>query len=36
MTKKYKDKTKDLSHIKSYIYKQKGHYTNKYSEKPKN
>lgn len=33
---KEKDKTKDLSYIKCYTCKQKGHYTNKYSEKSKN
>ncbi len=34
--KKDKDKSKDLSHIKCYTYKQKGHYTNKCPEKSKN
>ncbi len=34
--KKDKDKVKDLSHIKYYIYKQKGHYTNICPEKVKN
>ena len=32
---KNKDKTKDLNHIKYYIYKQKSHYVNKYSKKTK-
>ncbi len=36
VAKKDKDKAKDLSHIKCYTYKQKSHYTNKYSEKSKN
>ncbi len=33
---KDKDKAKDLSHIKCYTYKQKGHYANKCPEKSKN
>ena len=33
---KNKDKIKDLSHIEYYTCKQKGHYTNKCFEKPKN
>ena len=36
VAKKDKDTAKDLSHIKCYIYKQKDHYVNKYSKKPKN
>ena len=36
IAKKNNDKTKNLSHIKCYICKQKGHYTNKYPKKPKN
>ena len=36
IAKKNKDKTKDLSHIKCYTCKQKGHYANKCPKKPKN
>ena len=36
VTKKDKDKSKDLSYIKCYIYKEKGYYTNKCLEKSKN
>ena len=36
VVKKDKDKTKDLSHIKCYTCKQKGHYVNKYPKKLKN
>ncbi len=36
VAKKDKDKAKDLSHIKCYTCKQKGHYTNKCLEKSKN
>ncbi len=36
VTKKDKDKAKNLSYIKCYTCKQKGHYTNKYPKKPKN
>ena len=36
VAKKDKDKTKDLSYFKCYTCKQKGHYVNKYPEKPKN
>ena len=36
IAKKDKDKTKDLSYIKYYTCKQKGYYTNKCLEKPKN
>ncbi len=35
VAKKDKDKTKDLSYIKCYTYKQKGYYANKCSKKPK-
>ncbi len=35
VAKKDKDKAKDLSHIKCYTCKQKGHYTNKYHKKSK-
>lgn len=36
IAKKDKNKAKDLSHIKCYICKKKGHYTKKYLEKPRN
>ena len=36
VAKKDKDKAKDLSQIKCYTYKQKGHYANKCFKKPKN
>lgn len=36
VAKKKKDKVKDLSYIKCYTYKQKGHYANKCSQKSKN
>ena len=36
IVKKDKDKVKDLSHVKCYICKQKGHYANKCPAKPKN
>ncbi len=36
VAKKDKDKAKDLSHIKYYTCKQKGHYANKCPEKVKN
>ena len=36
VVKKDKDKAKDLSHIKYYTCKQKGHYANKCLDKPKN
>ena len=36
VTKKDKDKAKDLSHVKCYTCKQKGHYANKCPDKPKN
>ena len=36
ITKKDKNKNKDLCHVKCYIYKQKGHYVNMYPKKPKN
>ncbi len=36
VAKKNKDKTKNLSYIKYYTYKQKDHYANKCPKKPKN
>lgn len=36
MVKKNKNKAKDLSYIKYYIYKQKDHYANKCLKKSKN
>ncbi len=36
VVKKDKDKANDLSHVECYTYKQKGHYANKYPDKPKN
>ncbi len=36
VAKKDKNKAKDLSHIKCYTYKLKGHYANKCPDKPKN
>ncbi len=36
VAKKDKDKAKDLSHVKCYTCKQKGHYVNKCFDKPKN
>ena len=36
IAKKDKNKTKDLSHIKCYTYKQKDYYSNKCPDKPKN
>ena len=36
VVKKEKDKAKDPRHIKCYTCKQKGHYANKYPDKPKN
>ncbi len=36
MIKKDKDKAKNLGYIQYYTYKQKDHYTNKYSKKTKN
>ncbi len=36
VVKKEKDKAKDLSHVKCYICKQKGHYANKCLKKAKN
>ncbi len=36
VAKKNKDKAKNLNHVKCYTCKQKGHYTNKCPEKPKN
>ena len=36
VAKKDKDKVKDLSHVKCYTCKQKGHYANRCLEKPKN
>ncbi len=35
LPKKNKNQSKNLSYIKYYICKQKDHYTNKYSKKPK-
>ncbi len=35
MSKKDKDKANDLSYIKCYTYKQKGHYANKYPKNPR-
>ncbi len=36
VAKKDKDKAKDLSHVKYYTYRQKGHYVNKCPKKSKN
>ncbi len=36
VTRKNKDNVKDLSHVECYIYKQKGHYANKYPKKAQN
>ena len=36
VAKKDKNKAKDLSYVEYYTYKQKDHYVNQYSDKPKN